>query len=110
MLAEMDRDATVARLAAGKRIAREKGKRAEGRWPYGEHPNHEYDSERKVVRWIRKMSAIGVSSYAIAKKLNARGKRTRYGCEFKTQTIQNILERSSHSIPSVPFTDRNPLA
>jgi len=35
-----------------------------------------------------------VSAYAIAKKkLNAEGTRTRYGCEFKTQTIVNILER-----------------
>ena len=44
-LAEMDRDATVARLAAGKAHWRAQ-KRVEGRWPYGEHPSHEYDSER----------------------------------------------------------------
>ena len=93
MLAEMDRDATVARLAAGKRIARENGKRVEGRWPYGGHPSHEFDGERAVVARIRKMNADGASAYAIAKALNAEGTRTRYGCEFKTQTIQNILER-----------------
>jgi len=97
MLAEMDRDATVARLAAGKRIAREKGKRAEGRWPYGEHPNHEYDAEREVVARIAKMSAEGVSAYAIAKALNAEGTRTRYGKEFKTQTVRNIFLRGSAS-------------
>jgi hypothetical protein len=39
------------------------------------------------------MSADRVSAYAIAKQLNAEGTRTRYGCEFKTQTVQNILER-----------------
>jgi site-specific DNA recombinase len=97
MLAEMDRDATVARLAAGKRIAREKGKRVEGRWPYGEHPQREYDGERAIVARIGKMSADGVSAYAIAKTLNAEGIRTRYGCEFKQQTVLNILERALQS-------------
>lgn len=92
MLAEMDRDATVARLAAGKRQWRGK-RRVEGRWPYGEHPSREYDGERAVVARIRQMHADGVSSYAIAKTLKAEGTRTRYGCEFKTQTVQNILAR-----------------
>src|SRR5882762_4337732 len=44
MLAEMDRDATVARLQAGKKHWRGR-KRVEGRWPYGQHPSHEYDAE-----------------------------------------------------------------
>jgi len=92
MLAEMDRDATVARLAAGKRQWRGR-RRVEGRWPYGEHPSHEYDAERAVVARIRQMHADGVSSYGIAKTLNTEGTRTRYGCEFKTQTIQNIIGR-----------------
>jgi site-specific DNA recombinase len=98
MLAEMDRDATVARLAAGKRIAREKGKRVEGRWPYGEHPSREHDNERAVVARIQQMSADGVSAYAIAKTLNAEGIRTRYGCEFKQQTVLNILARVSEMV------------
>jgi site-specific DNA recombinase len=96
MLAEMDRDATVARLAAGKKLWREE-RRVDGRWPYGEHPMHEYDGERKVVARIRKMSAEGVSAYAIAKTLNAEGIRTRYEKEFKQQTVLNILERLAHS-------------
>jgi site-specific DNA recombinase len=92
MLAEMDRDATVARLAAGKKQWRGK-RRVEGRWPYGEHPSHEYDAEHAVVTRIRKQKASGVSSYAIAKQLNAQGTRTRYGKEFTTKTVQNILNR-----------------
>lgn len=92
MLAEMDRDATVARLAAGKKQWRGK-RRVEGRWPYGEHPSHEYDAEHAVVARIRKQKASGVSSYAIAKQLNAQGTRTRYGKEFTTKTVQNILSR-----------------
>src|SRR5579872_971129 len=93
MLAELDRDATVSRLAAGKKQWRSQ-RRVDGRWPYGKHPSHEYDVEREVVKRTRKMHADGLSSYAIAKKLNGEGTRTRYGKEFKTQTIQNILERT----------------
>jgi DNA invertase Pin-like site-specific DNA recombinase len=93
MLAEMDRDATVARLQAGK--AHWRGtKRVEGRHPYGQHPSHEYDAEHAVVVRMRKLKAGGSSSYAIARTLNAEGTRTRYGKEFTTQTIQNILRRA----------------
>jgi DNA invertase Pin-like site-specific DNA recombinase len=97
LMAEMDYKATIERLAAGKRAHRE-SRRVEGRWPYGEHPSHDYDAERAVVARIRKMNAKGVSSYGIAKQLNAEGTCTRYGKEFKTQTVQNILE--VHCIPS----------
>ena len=93
MLAEMDRDATVARLQAGKKHWRGT-KRVEGRHPYGQHPSHEYDAEHAVVARIRKLKAGGSSSYAIARTLNAEGIRTRYGKEFTTQTIQNILRRA----------------
>ena len=44
---------------------------------------------------IQQMSADGVSAYSIAKALNAEGIRTRYGCEFKQQTVLNILSRSA---------------
>ena len=78
MLAEMDRDATVARLAAGK--AHWRGtKRVDGRWSYGEHPAREHDVERAIVERIQAMHTAGVSSYAIARTLNAEGTRTRYG-------------------------------
>jgi hypothetical protein len=38
-------------------------------------------------------TAYAVSAYSIAKTLNAEGIRTRYGCEFKQQTVLNILTR-----------------
>ena len=44
---------------------------------------------RRIVKWKQK----GESIYAIAKRLNAEGTRTRYGCQFKVQTVQNILAR-----------------
>jgi len=96
MLAEMDRDATVARLAAGKAYWRGK-KRVEGRWPYGEHPSHDYDAERAVVTRIKALHVSGVSSYAIARALNAEGTRTRYGKEFTTTTVQNTLRRNERN-------------
>jgi DNA invertase Pin-like site-specific DNA recombinase len=93
MLAEIDRDATVARLQAGKAHWRGQ-KRVEGRWPYGEHPSHDYDAERAVVARVKTLKASGVSSYAIAKQLNDEGTRTRYGKQFTTTTVQNILRRA----------------
>jgi DNA invertase Pin-like site-specific DNA recombinase len=92
LMAEMDRDATVARLAAGKRVWRGK-RRVEGRWPFGQHPSHDYDAERALVARIEKMHARGGTLYGIAKQLNAEGIRTRYGKEFRAKTISNILER-----------------
>jgi DNA invertase Pin-like site-specific DNA recombinase len=46
MLAKMNRDATIARLQAGKAFWRGK-KRVEGRHPYGEHPNYEVGVQHK---------------------------------------------------------------
>jgi DNA invertase Pin-like site-specific DNA recombinase len=92
LLAEMDRDATVARLAAGKALWRG-SKRVEGRWPYGEHPEREYDGERAVIARMCALQISGVSAYAIAKRLNAEGTRTRYGKVFTTTTVLNILRR-----------------
>jgi site-specific DNA recombinase len=99
MLAEMDRDATVARLQAGKKHWRGK-KRIEGRWPYGEHPSHDYDAEHVVIARILDQKLGGMSSYQIAQSLNAEGIRTRYDKKFTTQTIQNILRRR----PTVPLS------
>lgn len=93
MLAEIDRDQTVARLAAGKAHWRALGKRCEGRHPYGESPYREHDGEREVVARIAQMRTSGLSLYQIAKTLNGEGKRTRYGCEFQVQTIKNIAAR-----------------
>jgi site-specific DNA recombinase len=92
MLAEIDRDATVARLSAGKKHWRGQ-RRVEGRWPYGEHPDVAYIGEREVVARIQKMYADGVTRYRIAKTLRDEGIRTRYGCEFTPETINNILKR-----------------
>ena len=102
MLAEMDRDATVARLQAGKKLWRGL-RRVEGRHPYGQHPSHDYDAEHVVVGRIHEMKADGASSYAIAKALTAQGIRTRYGKVFTTQTVQNILRRVSP-----PFSESDP--
>lgn len=93
LMSELDHQAIVARLQAGKKLWRSQ-KRVEGRWPFGEHPNRDYDTERAVVARIREQKAAGTSSYQIARLLNAEGIRTRYGKLFTTQTIQNILRRA----------------
>jgi DNA invertase Pin-like site-specific DNA recombinase len=93
MLAEMDRDQTIARLAAGKRIAKAAGKRTDGAWPFGMHPSRDYEQEKGVVERIIKMRDAGVTVYGIAKQLTTEGLRTRSGHEFKPATITNILKR-----------------
>ena len=92
MMSELDHQAIVSRLQAGKVQHRLQGHRVEGRWPYGGSPDVKHLGEREVIARIRDLKATGVSSYAIAQTLNAEGTRTRYGCEFKTQTVQNILQ------------------
>lgn len=90
LMAEMDRDATVARLAAGKQQWRGK-RRVDGRWPYGQHPSHDYDAEREVVTRITAMKAEGMSNLEIAKALNAEGHLTRTRKSFEARTITRIL-------------------
>jgi DNA invertase Pin-like site-specific DNA recombinase len=86
MLAEMEHSKIVKHLADGKRLAREKGKRVDGRGPYGEHPLHEYDREREVVARVRQMNAEDISSYRIALTLNTGAIVTRTGSPFKVTT------------------------
>ena len=93
MMSELDHQAIVARLQAGKVQHRLQGRRVEGRWPYGGSPDVKHLGERTVIARIRDLKGAGVSSYAIAKTLNMEGTKTRYGCGFKTQTIQNILQQ-----------------
>jgi len=92
MLAEMDRDATVARLAAGKTKWRGT-RRVEGRWPYGESPYVEHSTEREIVERMRQMHAGGMSAYRIATQLRAEGILTRYAKEFSGQAVTLILRR-----------------
>jgi DNA invertase Pin-like site-specific DNA recombinase len=92
LMAEMDRNATVARLADGEKKWRGT-RRCEGRWPYGQHPNHEYDAERAVVVRIEQKHAEGCTPYLIAAHLRAEGILTRYGKQFSGQAVGNILKR-----------------
>jgi DNA invertase Pin-like site-specific DNA recombinase len=94
MLAGMDRDQTVARLAAGKAFWRGK-KRLEGQYHYGEHPLRQFDAERAVVARIQALKVAGVSHYGIAKMLNEEGIRTRHGKLFDTTRISRILRRTA---------------
>jgi site-specific DNA recombinase len=93
MLSEMDRESTLTRLAAGKAIAKAKGQRTDGAWPFGESPLREHDSERKVVERIIEMHDAGANAYRIAKTLNLEGLRTRSAHLFSHATVTNILKR-----------------
>jgi len=93
LMADLDRQQTVARLKAGK--LQWKGKRrTDGRHPFGEHPLREYDGERAIVARILSMHIQGQSAYSIRNVLNSEGVTTRYGKVFTTATIMRILKRS----------------
>lgn len=91
IISEMDRNTLVARLKAGKEIARTQGKRVEGQYPYGQSPLAIHDGEKAVIARILKMHADGLGTRRIAKMLNKSGVRTRQGKEFAPQTVHNIL-------------------
>ncbi len=93
MLAEIDRDTLIKRLAEGKKHWRALGKRVEGQYPYGESPLSIHNGERTVIERICKMREQGLGLRRIAKSLNAEGIRTRNGKEFGTNTVKNILQR-----------------
>jgi DNA invertase Pin-like site-specific DNA recombinase len=93
MTAEMDHRKIVERLDAGKKHWRALGKRVEGRHPYGESPYAEHSGEKVIIERIHKLHTDGYGLNTIATILNREKIRTRYGKEFKAQTIQNILNR-----------------
>lgn len=91
LMAEMDRDATVKRLSAGKAHWRGQ-KRVDGRHPFGMHPSHEFDHERSVVeRILQWRSKDNLSLYRIAWALNAEGVSTRCGKKFGVHLLQRII-------------------
>ena len=93
MLAEMDREATIKRLAAGKAIAKALGKRTDGRYAYGEHPLAMYGAEKDVIRVVMDRTEKGQSRYAIAKELNEKCVQTRMGKQFGVMQIGRIILR-----------------
>jgi DNA invertase Pin-like site-specific DNA recombinase len=94
MLAEMDHTAIVSRLRAGKNAHRAKDAtaRVDGRWPYGQHPNHKYDAEREVLARMKAWDADGICRYQITKKLNEEGILTRYKKPFCQSSVKIILD------------------
>jgi site-specific DNA recombinase len=95
LMSELDRNAIVARLAAGKAQHAKFGKRVNGRYPYGEHPLREYDSEREVVKRLRQMHSESRTLNAIARTLNVEGIVTRYGKQWTATGVRNVLNRTS---------------
>lgn len=92
MLAEKDRQDTVARLAAGKKQWRSV-RRVDGRHPYGEHPDHAYDDERAVVAEIVRLHSQGMTPGQISRQFIRDGRTTRYGKDFHPRQVARILER-----------------
>jgi len=97
MLSEIDRNATVARLKAGKEMAKAAGKRTDGRFAYGEDPRK--PEEKTMVTMIVGMKGQGLTDYAIAKRLTDDGVKPRMGSErWAVKTVTNILRRERNKL------------
>lgn len=83
----------VERLQTARNRRRAEGKRVAGRWPYGWHPNHAFDNERKVLKMMLDMHAKGMSAYAIKEWLNKHDFKTRLGGPWFEPSVSRSLKR-----------------
>ena len=78
-VAQFDKSMTVAKLRAARQRLRSKGKRVEGRKPYGTHPSERALSARMRTLHRKPVKGDRLSYAAVAAQLNAEGHTTRYG-------------------------------
>jgi DNA invertase Pin-like site-specific DNA recombinase len=83
----------VDRLQAGRMRVKAEGKRHAGRWPFGQHPDHQYDREQPVLARMLALHAKGKTAYAICPVLNSEGITTRLGNGWKEMTVRRTLKR-----------------
>src|SRR5687768_7393678 len=80
-VAQFDKSVTVLKLRAARERLRRKGRRVEGRKPYGFHAAERALLERMKELRRKPAKSRRLSFDAIAQHLNAEGHRTRYGKE-----------------------------
>jgi len=74
-----------------------------GEPPYGylhkQHSRHgqhivEFPAEQRIIRMVYQMHALGMTYAAIARRLNAHGRRPRHGSRFTPLMIDELLEET----------------
>jgi DNA invertase Pin-like site-specific DNA recombinase len=78
-VAQFDKAMTVLKLRAARERLRRKGRRVEGRKPYGFRPDEQALLERMRTLRRKPVKAARLSYAAIAARLNGEGHTTRYG-------------------------------
>lgn len=96
-VAEFDRRVTVMKLRAARDRRRARGKRCEGRKPFGTLPGEPETLSR--IRELRRKPPGGrrPSLQRICDELNAEGRPTRSGKPWKKQVLNRILQRAQSS-------------
>lgn len=93
-VAQFDKSVTVLKLRAARERLRRKGRRVEGRKPYGHHAAEKATLD--YMRSLRDQPRDERPSYdAIAQRLNAEGKTTRYGKAWTRAAVFQMLQRAS---------------
>ena len=91
ILAELDKNMTIAKLSKARERIRASGKRCEGRKQYGDRPG-----EPPVLRIMRELRQDGMSPSRIARHLNLIGAQTRQeGKRWHGATVNKILRQKS---------------
>jgi DNA invertase Pin-like site-specific DNA recombinase len=92
-VAQFDKTVTVLKLRAARERLRRKGKRVEGRKPYGFHANERaLIAEMKALRGEHRP----YRSYAeIAEQLNTEAKLTRYGKPWTRAAVHAVMSRDA---------------
>ena len=95
-IAQFDKSQVVIRMQRGKAAAAAAGRKVNGRYAYGFHPDR--PEEADTVRLIGKLHEEGRTDSAIADELERLGIPTRTpGKQWGRSTVRNILTRSAES-------------
>lgn len=98
-IAQFDKNTSVLRMRRGKEAAAARGRKVDGRYAYGEHPDH--PEEADTVLFIRKLRDEGLSHQEIANELDRRSVPTRLNRTWGRSTIRNILQRDERHIDTI---------
>jgi DNA invertase Pin-like site-specific DNA recombinase len=98
-ISEYDREMTVDRLAAGRQAKAARGGYAHGALPYGyrsvEGALAPVPTEQRALARMKELSALGYSTRAIARMLDAEGHPTKRGGPWSSPVVARILRRAN---------------
>lgn len=89
-IAQYEKTMLVLKLRGARKRIRDRGERCDGAKPYGELPGEDYVLDR--MKYAR---STGMSIAAIARALNAEGRKPRRGVKWHPHAVARILRRIS---------------